>query len=92
MLLVIGYGNTLRGDDAIGPLAVQELEDENEFSDVEFLTCHQLAPEVAEHLSRAGAVLFIDASAAAPTGAIECREIVPAQAVPGSITFRRIFC
>src|ERR1044072_3449496 len=59
--LVIGYGNELRGDDGVGPRvarAVQQLS----LPHVRVLVQHQLTPELAEDISRARAVVFVDAA------------------------------
>ncbi len=58
MDLVIGVGNTLRTDDGIGPWLVSSLPP---LPKVKTITVHQLTPELADRLSRARRVLFIDA-------------------------------
>jgi hydrogenase maturation protease len=58
--LVIGYGNELRGDDAAGPLTVREIAALNR-PNLRALAVHQLMPELAEPISRASAVVFVDA-------------------------------
>jgi hydrogenase maturation protease len=58
--LVIGYGNSLRGDDAAGPLAAAAVRDWN-LPDVIVLSVTQLTPELAEPLSGARLAIFIDA-------------------------------
>jgi len=64
-LLVFGYGNPSRGDDALGPLLVQALQSEStEFgghSEIEFLTDFQLQIEHALDLADRQLVLFADA-------------------------------
>ena len=60
-LLVIGYGNTLRGDDGVGP-RVAEAVAAMALPGVRTLGCHQLAPEHAEAISRADRVVFVDAA------------------------------
>jgi hydrogenase maturation protease len=64
-LLVIAYGDPLRGDDGLAWHAAEELKQRN-FPDVEIMELHQLAPELAETISRSDAVIFVDAAAAAP--------------------------
>ncbi len=59
-LLVIGYGNTLRRDDGVGVYLAEALTARG-WSGVEVIACHQLAPELAEPISRAAAVVFADA-------------------------------
>lgn len=63
-VVVIGYGNPLRGDDAIGWKAAEALRDVFETDDsVEVFASHQLNPEMAESVAEAGMVIFIDAIA-----------------------------
>ena len=59
-LLVIGYGNTLRGDDAAGPRVAEAIENLH-LPNVETITCQQLSPEHADPVSRADCVIFVDA-------------------------------
>lgn len=70
-LLVFGWGNASRGDDALGPLFVQRLTDmldAAQRSRVELLEEYQLQVEHALDLVGRERVLFVDASvdAAAP--------------------------
>ena len=58
--LVIGYGNTLRGDDGVGPRVVEAIEALH-LPDVRTLICQQLSPEHAEPVSQARTVIFVDA-------------------------------
>ncbi len=60
--VIIGYGNPLRGDDGLGWFAARRLEEIFPHENVHIITCHQLTPELAEDISRADLVLFIDAS------------------------------
>ena len=60
--LVIGIGNPSRGDDAIGPLAVERL-DALDLPGVELLTDFQLQVEHALDLVGRREVVFIDAAA-----------------------------
>lgn len=60
-VLVIGYGNTLRSDDGVGPRAAEAI-DAMQISGVQAIVCHQLAPELAEPLSRAELAVFVDAA------------------------------
>jgi len=63
--LVIGYGNTLRGDDGVGPRVAEAIEKMN-LSGVVTLICQQLSPEHADPISRAKQVVFVDAAVDAP--------------------------
>jgi hydrogenase maturation protease len=60
-LLVIGYGNTLRRDDGVGPRVAETIESLN-LRGVSSLACHQLSPEHAEAVARARQVVFVDAA------------------------------
>lgn len=58
--LVLGYGNELRSDDAVGPLIARAVAAWAD-PEVEAQDLHQLTPELAEPISRADAVIFVDA-------------------------------
>lgn len=68
--LVFGWGNPSRGDDALGPLFVEQFESlaalHPEWGAVEFLTDFQLQVEHALDLRGRRRVLFVDASVDAP--------------------------
>lgn len=59
--LIIGIGNPSRGDDALGPLAIERLEALN-LPDVELLTDFQLQVEYLLDMEDREQVIFIDAS------------------------------
>jgi hydrogenase maturation protease len=75
-LLVIGYGNELRSDDGVGAKVAAAVADWD-LPRVRTLVRHQLAPELAEPISNAGSVVFVDASADA-SSQVELRQIKPA--------------
>jgi hydrogenase maturation protease len=75
--LVIGYGNESRGDDGLGPAVARTIDAMN-LPNVSVLIEHQLTPELAEPLSLAGRVLFIDANAASQLSPIAVRLLQPA--------------
>ncbi|MBC8094674.1 MAG: hydrogenase maturation protease [Akkermansiaceae bacterium] len=60
-LVVIGYGNTLRSDDGVGPRVADAVAELN-LAAVQCLACHQLTPELAQRISSAREVVFVDAS------------------------------
>lgn len=64
-LLVIGYGNTLRSDDGVGPKVADAVAALN-LPGVTALACPQLTPELAEPIAQAGVVVFVDAAVDAP--------------------------
>jgi hydrogenase maturation protease len=74
-LLVIGYGNTLRGDDGVGPRVAQAVEQLN-LPGVCTLVCPLLTPELADPISRAEKVIFVDAAVDAPK-ALQWRKLEP---------------
>jgi hydrogenase maturation protease len=82
-VLIIGYGNTLRGDDGVGWVAGQLLERKLRLDhSVKVTVVQQLTPELVEHISRAGLVIFIDASVVDSPGHISCRRIYPDMTPP----------
>jgi hydrogenase maturation protease len=76
-LLVIGYGSTLRGDDAIGRQVVERIADRS-LINVTAISVTQLVPELATRIACAKAVIFVDASSEGDDRDIEVREITSA--------------
>jgi len=67
-LLVLGWGNRSRGDDALGPMCIESLRAAvGADADVEFLEDYQLQVEHALDLVGRARVLFVDASASCQT-------------------------
>ncbi|MET0909676.1 MAG: hydrogenase maturation protease [Ilumatobacteraceae bacterium] len=60
-VLVVGYGNTLRGDDAVGPRVAEVLASDQLLPGATIVVCHQLAPELADEIVAARLVVLIDA-------------------------------
>ncbi len=58
-ILVVGYGNSLRSDDGAAHVVVSRLQ-QQELSQVQFLSVHQLTPELAETLSQVQLAIFVD--------------------------------
>jgi hydrogenase maturation protease len=65
-LLIFGYGNPSRGDDALGPVLLERLE-LLDLPDVELLTDFQLQVEHALDLQDRKKLLFVDASVSCTT-------------------------
>jgi hydrogenase maturation protease len=63
-ILVFGYGNLSRGDDALGPLLLDYIEKHCDLSKIELLTDFQLQIEHALDLEHRSLVIFVDASVA----------------------------
>ena len=76
-LLVIGYGNTLRSDDGVGPRVAEAVE-VLELAHVRTLECGLLTPELADPISRAGTVIFVDAALDAPRE-VTWRSLIPSE-------------
>lgn len=74
-ILVIGYGNTLRGDDGAGVAAAKRIA--RRFPQVDVMTVHQLQPELAETITWYNTVFFVDASVSACD--IEMTPLAPEQ-------------
>jgi hydrogenase maturation protease len=87
--LVIGYGNPLRADDGLGWVVAQRLKTDlagdRSLGDVVVLAEHQLTPELAEPISRARVVIFVDAREGDRPGRVDCRAFAPAG--DGSLAF-----
>ena len=77
--LVIGYGNTLRGDDGAGPFVARALEGRVP-AGTRVLDAHQLTPEMAIDISVATRVVFVDAIDA--TRETAPRETAPRETAP----------
>jgi hydrogenase maturation protease len=79
--LILACGNTLRGDDGLGPWLAEWAE--TRFSTeagLRVVARQQWTPELAEEIARAESVLFIDSSVDCPAGAVR---IVPVEAAAG---------
>jgi hydrogenase maturation protease len=59
--LVIGYGNSLRRDDGLGPRLADAIE-QLKLPGVQAISPALLTPELAEPIARARRVVFVDAS------------------------------
>jgi hydrogenase maturation protease len=64
-ILIIGYGNTLRGDDGVGSRVAEAVE-KLQLPNVRTLICQQLSPEHADPIASAETVIFVDAAVDAP--------------------------
>jgi hydrogenase maturation protease len=70
-VLIIGYGNPLRGDDAFGLRAAERIPGA--------IAVHQLTPELMDPIARAGRVLFLDATSEGVAGEIRRRPVEPSR-------------
>jgi hydrogenase maturation protease len=83
-VLLIGYGNILRGDDALGPMAIERLR--TRLTDAEFVSCHQLGPELAERLAECDLAVFVDAADGREPGSVEVKRPSPEAVAGASLT------
>jgi hydrogenase maturation protease len=81
-VLVIGYGNALRGDDGIGPAVAAEIA-AMALPGVRVLAVHQLTPELAANIADARRVVFVDA---AVSGDLVTVTRLTAEPTPPSLT------
>ena len=75
-ILVIGFGNPIRGDDALGPIAAERLEGRISHDQVQIITRHVLTTELVAEVSEATLVIYIDAATEGPIGEVLCRPLV----------------
>ncbi len=77
--LVLACGNTLRGDDGIGPwLAAWAAKRFHAEASLRVVSRQQWTLELAEEIAAAESVLFIDCSATSSPGSISIVEVQPA--------------
>jgi hydrogenase maturation protease len=74
-ILVIGYGNTLRGDDGVGPRVAEAVAALN-LPGVHALACQMLTPELTDEISQARVAIFVDAAMDAPD-VVQLRKLQP---------------
>lgn len=91
-VLIIAYGNPLRGDDGLAWRVADDLERKVDPSNVAILRRHQLAPELAEEMRRCDVAIFVDAAAYGvsghPPGEVRVEEIPEAEPAPaGTVRF-----
>ncbi len=67
-ILVIGFGSTLRGDDALGRVACQRLRTVVDPLRVKIIDQAAPTPELAADVAAASLVIFLDASVKGPAG------------------------
>jgi hydrogenase maturation protease len=75
MPLIIGCGSLVRMDDGVGQAVAAALSER--IAGAESIRCTQLTPELAEPISRADAVIFIDASAEGVPGSVRFAALEP---------------
>jgi hydrogenase maturation protease len=74
-MLILGYGNTLCGDDGVGVYVAQALLDADLPDTVRVVTAYQLLPEMAADIYDESHVIFVDARVGHSPGEIT-REVI----------------
>jgi hydrogenase maturation protease len=85
--LILACGNTLRGDDGVGPWLAEWAE--NRFrteTGVRVLSLQQWTPELTEEIAHAGSVLFIDCSVGSAPGSVSLAAVQQATGDQGLAT------
>jgi hydrogenase maturation protease len=75
-VLVLAVGNPLRSDDGLAWRAAGELRRSTPPAEIKIVKVHQLTPELAEDVSRAALVIFVDAAATGEPGTLNCERVV----------------
>jgi hydrogenase maturation protease len=83
-ILILGYGNPFRSDDGLGWHIAVQLFRSTSSPEIEVLPCLQLTPELAEPISRAERVLFLDSTRQGTPGQFQCQQVEP---VAGAASF-----
>ncbi len=82
--LLLACGNTLRGDDGIGPWLAAWAEER--FADepaLRVISRQQWTPELAADLAEAESILFVDCSTATEPGSVNLVDVEPARRIKG---------
>jgi hydrogenase maturation protease len=83
-VLVVGYGNSLRGDDGAGWHAAGRLADDPRLAGARVLARHQLVPELAVDVAEASLVVLVDATTVGDPGSILVRLVRPRRPAPAT--------
>ncbi len=78
-ILIVGYGNTIRADDGVGPWVASAVASWGSEL-VETMAVHQLTPELADPIAQARLAIFVDAKPAAEGESVEVVELDPSNA------------
>lgn len=81
--LIIGYGNPLRGDDALGPAVARRLAERFAGDPrIDVLVIHQLTLDLAETIADHERLLLIDAADEVAPGELVDRPVLPGDDLP----------
>ena len=80
-VLIIGWGNPLRGDDGLGWHAATRLAEDGRLAGATVLRRHQLTPELAQDVAAANRVVLVDAGVErGPPGTVTVTPVEPERA------------
>jgi hydrogenase maturation protease len=75
--MVVGYGNSLRSDDGVGPAVAARLAGDPRMAGVIIRSEHQLTPELSADASGASLLVLIDAGTGEAPGEVSVRHLEP---------------
>jgi hydrogenase maturation protease len=84
--LVIACGNPLRADDGVAWHIAKALENANHDSTIQIRTVLQLTPELAEDISKAATIVFVDAVESGVPGTVLVERLAEPSSDPGLFT------
>jgi hydrogenase maturation protease len=84
--LVLACGNSQRGDDGVALHIANRLRSGSCDPETEIHSYRQWTPELAQPISEAEIVIFVDAAAGMTSGAIACRRLQPTPHTSPAIT------
>ncbi len=76
-VVIVGYGNPLRGDDAVGWRVAETIATDPRLAGAHVVTAHQLLPEHAVELGEAGLAVLVDARVGELPGSISVTHVAP---------------
>ena len=76
-VVVVGYGNPLRGDDAVGWRVAETIATDPRLAGAHVIAAHQLLPEHAVELAEAGLAVLVDAKVGELPGSISVAHVAP---------------
>ncbi|MGA7340159.1 MAG: hydrogenase maturation protease [Terracidiphilus sp.] len=83
--LILACGNTLRGDDGVGPWLADWAEEHFAAqAEVRVVSRQQWTPELAEEIAGAESVIFVDSSVATAPGAVRLTPVDPGSGKPAA--------
>ncbi len=85
--VIVGYGNPMCGDDALGWIVLEKLQHYPALKSISMITSHQLTPEIAFDLKDVDWVYFVDTSEDTGDQGMIQYPIVPASEDDGMLLF-----